>query len=65
MAVNIVLLVATLLWIGTLTAIEAYTAAKGIPTISERLQRLGRAVPLVVVTTCTLVGMLLIHFFGQ
>lgn len=65
MSVNIALLVVTLLWVGSLTGIEAYTAAKGIPTISERLQRLGRAVPLVVVTVCTLVGMLLVHFFGQ
>ena len=64
MTINIVLLVATLAWIGSLVGIEAYTAAKGIPTISERLQRLGRAVPLVVVTVCTLVGMLLVHFFS-
>lgn len=65
MGVNVALLVATLLWVGTLTGIEAYTAATGRPTISERLQRLGRAVPLVVVTVCTVVGMLLVHFFGQ
>ena len=65
MTINIVLLVATLAWIGSLVGIEAYTAAKGIPTISERLQKLGRAVPLVVVATCTIVGMLLVHFFGQ
>lgn len=65
MSINIALLVATLLWIGVLTGIEAYTAAKGLPTISERLQKLGRAVPLVVVTVCTLVGMLLVHFWGQ
>lgn len=65
MTINVILLVATLAWIGTLTGVEAYTAAKGIPTISERLQRLGRAVPLVVVTVCTLVGMLLVHFWGS
>ena len=48
----------------TLTAVEAYTAANGLPTISERLQNLGRSVPLVTVIVSSLIGMLLVHFFG-
>lgn len=47
-----------------LFVIEAYTAAKGVPTISERVQRLGRSAPLVAVIVSFLAGVLLQHFFG-
>jgi hypothetical protein len=63
--VNVILTVVFVAFLVALLVIEAYTAAKHIPTISERLQRLGRSVPLVTVIVCALIGMLLVHFFGQ
>ena len=64
MAINALLLVATLAWFLLLVGVEAYTAAKGLPTISERIQRANRSAPLIAVIASTLVGMLLMHFFG-
>ena len=64
MGLNVVLLVATLAWFLVLVGVEAYTAARGLPTISERIQRANRAAPLIAVIASTLVGMLLMHFFG-
>jgi hypothetical protein len=64
MTVNIVLVVVFVAFIIALLAIEAYTVAKGLPTISERIQRMGRSAPLVAVIVSCIIGMLLIHFFG-
>ncbi len=61
-ALLVSVLVAFVLFLG---AIEGYTAVKGIPTISERLQSLGRSAPIVVVIVCTLLGVLLGHFWAQ
>lgn len=60
--------VALFVWIGVfvigLFVVEAYTAARGIPTISERIQSMGRSAPLVVVVASFIAGVLLQHFFG-
>ena len=65
MSVNLLLFVAFLVVAVFLFGVEAWCVATGRPTISERIQRLGRSAPLVAVIVCTLVGMLLVHFFGQ
>ena len=64
MTINAVLLVATLAWFALLVGVEAYTAARGIPTISERIQSANRHAPLIAVIACTLLAMLAMHFFG-
>jgi hypothetical protein len=64
-SVNGLLTVVLIAFILALTAIEAYCVRRGIPTISERLQRLGRSTPLVTVLVCLVLGALAIHFFGQ
>ena len=48
-----------------LGAIEAYTAVKGIPTISARVQKLGSRASIVVIWTSFVVGYLLAHFWDQ
>ena len=47
-----------------LIAVEAYCVKTAKPTISERIQALGRSAPLVAVIVSCFVGMMLIHFFG-
>lgn len=64
MGVNLVLFGGFLATALGLFIIEAYTVATGQPTISERIQALGRSAPLVVVVVSTFVGMMLVHFFG-
>lgn len=43
MSVNILILAVVVLGVVALAAIEAYCVRRGIPTISERLQRLNAA----------------------
>jgi hypothetical protein len=62
--INALLLVGFLAFFLLCTAVEAYTVAKGLPTISERIQRAGRSAPLIAVIASFLCGALLIHFFG-
>lgn len=64
MIVNVVLVVVFVAFIIALLAIESYTVAKGIPTISERIQKMGRSAPLVAVIVSFLMGALLVHFFS-
>ena len=64
MNVNVALFVLIGAFIVALFVIEAYTAAKRIPTISERIQSMGRSAPLVVVVASFLAGALLVHFFA-
>lgn len=64
MDVNIVLALLIGAFIVALFVIEAYTVAMDKPTISERIQAMGRSAPLVVVIVAFLAGALLIHFFG-
>lgn len=61
---NIVLFAVALAFALFLFAFEAWTVATGRMTISERIQRLGRSAPLVVVVVCTLAGGLMVHFFA-
>lgn len=62
---NLILVGATVVFSLFLLGYETWAVAVGQPTISERIQRLGRSAPLVVVIVCTLTGMALIHFFGS
>ena len=62
--INVILLVAFLAFFITLVAVEAWTVAKGLPTISYRIQSAGRSAPLIAVIASFLAGALLIHFFG-
>lgn len=64
MAVDLVLFVGFLVVAVFLFAVEAYTVMTHQPTISERIQALGRSAPLVAVVVSCLAGMALIHFFG-
>lgn len=48
-----------------LGGIEAAAAIAHRPSISERIQGMGRAAPIVVIVVCTAVGILLDHFFGH
>lgn len=64
LSLNALLVIGFVAFILFLLVVEAYTAVKGLPTISERLQRVGKTAPLVTVVVCTLTGMLVIHFFG-
>ena len=64
MSVNIVLPLFVAAFVFGLFVIEGYTVATGKPTISERIQWLGRSAPLVVIIAAFLAGVLLDHFFG-
>lgn len=64
MTFNLALTVVVIGFIVLLLAMEVYTAVKGIPTISERIQALGRSAPLVTVISAFVAGMLLTHFFA-
>lgn len=64
MTLNAILLVAALAFFLVLVAVEAYTVARGLPTISLRIQQAGRSAPLIAVIASFLAGALLIHFFG-
>ena len=64
MSVDLVLFVVALAFAIFLFAVEAYCVATGKPTISARIQALGRSAPLVAVVVSCLAGMALIHFFG-
>ena len=65
MDVNIVLL----LWlVGSLlflAAVEAFTVWRGIPTISARMQQLGRSATIVVIWVMFAVGYLACHFWER
>ncbi len=65
MTVNLVLTLGGGIFVAFLFAVEGYTAAKGLPTISDRLRSLGRSAPIVVVVACALLGILLGHFWAQ
>ena len=65
MTINLVLFLGLAAFVAFLFAVEAYTAAKGLPTISDRLRTLGRSAPIVVVVTSMLLGILLGHFWAQ
>ena len=47
-----------------LFAMEFYAATHKLPTISERIQGMGRSAPLISVVVSFLAGGLLVHFFG-
>ena len=64
MTVNLALFALIGAFVVALFVIEAYTAARHIPTISERIQSMGRSAPLVVVVASFLAGALLVHFFA-
>lgn len=64
MSVNLLLVVAFVIVAVFLFAVEAFAVATGRPTISERIQRLGRSAPLVVVVVSVAVGGALVHFFA-
>lgn len=61
--VNVVLAIWFVGSVVCLAAIEAFTVYDHIPTISERVQRLGRQVPLVSFLAVVATVALLIHFF--
>lgn len=61
---NEVLLIVSIVYVSFLFGMEAYSVKHGIPTISARVQALGRSAGIVVVATCLLAGILLDHFFG-
>ena len=48
-----------------LGGIEAWAAMTNRPSISERIQGMGRAAPIVVIVVCVAAGILLDHFFGH
>ena len=52
------------LFVAFLFVMEFYAATHDVPTISERIQRMGRSAPLISVIVSFLAGALLIHFFG-
>ena len=64
MSVDLALFVVSLAFALFLLGVEAYCVATGKPTISERIQHVGRSAPLVAVIASFLAGGLLIHFFG-
>ncbi len=64
MIVDLALFLVSLAFAVFLLAVEAYCVATGQPTISERIQRVGRSAPLVAVIASFLAGAALIHFFG-
>ena len=65
MTVNLALVLGSAAWIIFLFAVEAYTAMKGIPTISERMTALGRSAPIVIMVTLYVLGVLADHFWGH
>lgn len=64
MSFDIVLWGVVALFVLFLFAMEFYAATHRIPTISERLQGMGRSAPLIAVVVSFLAGALLVHFFG-
>ena len=64
MSVDLLLFVVALAFAIFLFAVEAYCVATGKPTISARIQALGRSAPLVIVIASFFAGAALIHFFG-
>ncbi len=63
MTIDAVLAAIVTAFVLALGAVEGYTAAKGLPTISDRMAQLGRSAPVVIVIACTLLGILLGHFW--
>lgn len=64
MGVNLVLLALAIGVTVVLLGIEAYTVMNGKPTISARIQALGRSAPLVIILCSFFAGLFLQHFFG-
>lgn len=64
MTIDLILLVWFLGSSVFLFAVEAACVVLRVPTISERLQSLGRSAPLVGIVVAWLTGAALIHFFG-
>lgn len=65
MTIDVVLvawLVGSLLF---LLSIEAFTVARGLPTISARVQDLGQKAAIIVIWASFAAGYLLCHFFDQ
>ena len=65
MDVNLVLLIWAVGSLLFLLAVEAFTVWKGIPTISARVQSLGRQATIVVIWAMFLLGYLSCHFFER
>lgn len=63
-ALGWLLLISTAAWVLILGGIESWAAITNRPSISERIQGMGRAAPIVVIVVCTAAGILLDHFFG-
>ena len=63
MDVNLVLLIWLVGSLLFLLAVEAFTVWRGIPTISARVQALGRSAMIVVIWVMFAVGYLACHFF--
>lgn len=63
MSVNLVLFIWLLGSLLFLAALEAFTVWRGIPTISARVQALGRSATIVVIWVMFAVGYLACHFF--
>ena len=65
MDVNVILLVWALGSLLFLAAVEAFTVWRGIPTISARMQALGRNATIVVIWVMFILGYLSCHFFER
>ena len=48
-----------------LAGIETFAAIEHKPSISERIQGMGKAAPIVIIVVCVAAGILLDHFFGH
>jgi hypothetical protein len=64
MLVNISITLVVVLAALASIVIEAYCIAKGIPTISDRIQKAGRSAPILGIASTAITVALLIHFFG-
>lgn len=64
-SIDAALLILGSLFFVALWVIEWYCGFKGKPTISERIQRLGAAAPIVVIWASFAAGYFLCHFFDH
>lgn len=64
MTLNLILTALFVAFVVALVVIEVFCAVTGRPTISERIQWLGRAAPLVPLAATFTAGVLLTHFFA-
>lgn len=62
--INVAIAATFLAFVGSWIVIEAYTAAKGVPSISERLKAAGKTATILPIAAALALGLLVGHWWA-